>query len=86
MANTLTLEEFNTGKIKAMRKIYDKILEYYTARITGLECKSDTAKELLLYAKVLDSWEQDTYNYINFTNYTSNTNIQYIFKRINQVV
>lgn len=85
MANTLTLDEFNNLKTKSDKIVYDKILQYYTARISGIDSCKLKVKELLLYAKTLSSWEQDKFNSLQYTNYLNSNAIQAIFKQVNKL-
>lgn len=85
MANTLTLEEFNRIKLRTNEITYENIVNYHDSKTNGLECNPDPVRELFLYSKTINTWEQDEYNSINFTNYLNSNDIQFIYNRINEL-
>jgi len=84
--STLTLDEFNTSKTRFNKLVYDKIMEYYNSKRYGLNYDSEVYKELYLYILVINSWEQDKFNSINFSNYLNSNSIQFIFNKINKLI
>lgn len=88
MANTLTLPEFQEQKKKALANIYEVGKKYLKDLQDGCTA-CDSGKhlpELILYAKTLESWQQDQFNWEQFTNYLNSNKIQQIFTRINQII
>lgn len=87
MANTLTLTEFEALKEKSLKSVYDAIVIYHQQQVDGCrDCECNHIKEMVLYAKVLQSWEQDKFNGMQVTNFVNANNIQAIFNRINQLI
>lgn len=85
MANTLTIEEFNYMKDRGIKIAVNNFIKLSNQLLYGVgyDCDiEEKALRSLLYAEAFETWEQDRFNSINFTNYLNSNAIQSVYKEL----
>ena len=84
MANTLTIVEFERMQADA-NALMDRAIDKYRAKLySGCSPDKKPLKNMWLYLRAINSYEQGKFTSLEYTNYINSNDVQLIYSQIKE--